>query len=178
MLITYYTGSAQQVPDFTLVNAMNDKNVSLSDYTNYAGVLIIFTSNACPYDGYYLNRIKKFSQDYKSKIPVLLVNSNTNESPEAMRKYGDQCGFTTPYLADKEQTLMQSLGATKSPEAFLLKNSGRKFSIEYRGAIDDNPQVESDVHDALLKNAVEAMLAGKAIQTKEARPVGCTLRKK
>lgn len=171
-------GFTQQVSDFTLVNAMNGKNVSLTDYSSYPGVIIIFTSNTCPYDGYYLNRIQKLAQEYDSKVPIVLVNSHVNESIEAMRQYGEKCKFSIPYLADKDQTLMQSLGATKSPEAFLLKKVGGKFTVWYRGAIDDNAQVESDVHVAHLKSAINALLEGKAVQQSEVRPVGCTIRKK
>ena len=87
-------------------------------------------------------------------------------------------GLTIPYLSDKDQTLMQRLGATKTPSAYLLKNNGGNFSVVYKGAIDDNPQVPGDVRRAYLKDAIDIMLANQKIETVEVRPVGCTIRRK
>lgn len=171
---------AQSVQNFTLTNVINGKPVSLDTYPSCSGVVIIFTSNACPYDEYYRGRINKLSRDYTDKVPVILVNSSSdpNESVENMTKKAQQLSMSVPYLADKDQTLMQSLKASKSPHAFLLKNDGGKFSIVYNGALDDNAQVEADVRHAYLKDAIDIMLTNQAIQTAEVRPVGCTIRKK
>jgi hypothetical protein len=95
-----------------------------------------------------------------------------------MVKKAQQLGLSAPYLADKEQTLMQQFGATKNPQAFLLKNDGGKFTVVYKGAIDDNAQVEADVRHAYLKDAVDILLTNQKIETTEVRPVGCTIRKK
>ena len=159
---------------------MNGKQVSLDTYPSCTGLLIIFTSNTCAYDEYYRGRINKLSNDYQDKVPVLLVNPGTDptESNDNMVKKARELGVTVPYLADKDQVLMQNLGATKSPQAFLLKNNGGKFSVVYRGAIDDNAQVEADVRHAYLKDAIDIMLTNQKIETPEVRPVGCTIRKK
>lgn len=170
----------QQVPNFSLTNVMNGKPVSLDTYPSCTGLLIIFTSNTCAYDEYYRGRINKLSNDYQDKVPVLLVNPGTDptESNDNMVKKARELGVTIPYLADKDQVLMQHLGATKSPQAFLLKNNGGTFSVVYRGAIDDNAQVEADIRHAYLKDAIDIMLTNQKIETPEVRPVGCTIRKK
>jgi hypothetical protein len=169
-----------QVQNFTLTNVVNGKSISLDTYPSCAGLVIVFTTNACPYDEYYRTRISKISSEYQDKVPVLLVNSSADaaESAENMVKRAQQLGITIPYLADKDQTVMQSLGATKSPQVFLLKNAGGKFSIVYSGAIDDNAQVEKDVRQSYLKDAIDIMLTNQKIETAEVRPVGCALRKK
>jgi peroxiredoxin len=174
------TTLAAQVSNFTLTNVVNGKAISLDTYPSCAGILIVFTTNACPYDEYYRTRIKRISNDYQDKVPVLLINSSADatESAESMTKKAQQLGITIPYLSDKDQAVMQSLGATKSPQAFLLKNVGGKFSIVYSGAIDDNAQVEKDVHQSYLKDAIDIMLTNQKIETAEVRPVGCVLRKK
>jgi Redoxin len=170
----------QQVSNFSLTNVLNGKPVSLDTYPSCTGLLIIFTSNTCAYDEYYRGRINKLSNDYQDKVPVLLVNAGTDpaESNDNMVKKAGELGISIPYLADKDQILMQNLGATKSPQAFLLKNNGGKFSVVYRGAIDDNAQVEADVRHAYLKDAIDIMLTNQKIETPEVRPVGCTIRKK
>jgi thioredoxin-related protein len=171
---------AQQVSNFSLVNVLNGQTVSPATYPSCAGLVIIFTSNACPYDEYYRNRIKQLSQTYQDRVPVLLVNAHTepNESAENMVKKGKQAGFSMPYLADKDQTLMAMLDARKSPEVFLLKNNDGKFSVVYKGAIDDNAQVEADVRHSYLRDAIDIMLTNQKIETPEVRPVGCNLKKK
>ena len=172
--------SAQQVQNFSLVNVIDNKPVGLDAYASNAGVVVLFTTNGCAFDEYYRARISKLSNDYKDRVPVLLVNSSIDpaESTDNMIKKSQQLNLSVPYLADKDQTVMQSFAASRSPQAFLLKNDGGKFSIIYRGAIDDNAQVEADVHRTYLKDAIEVLLAKQNIETPEVRPVGCTIRKK
>lgn len=180
LLITLTHGYSQQVQNFSLKNVINGQDVSLDTYPSCEGLLIIFTSNSCPYDEHYRKRVAKLSGELTEKIPVLLVNSNTEpaESVDNMIKKAQQIGMKVPYLADKEQVLMQALGATKNPQAFLLKNNSGKFTVVYSGAIDDNAQVEADVKHAYLKDAIDIMLANQTITTPEVRPTGCTIRRK
>ena len=95
-----------------------------------------------------------------------------------MTKKGRQLGLTMPYLADKDQTLMQSLKATKSSHCFLLKSTGGKFMVFYNGAFDDNAQVEADVRASYLRDAITAMLNNQSIAMTEVRPVGCNIKRK
>jgi hypothetical protein len=174
------TTFAQQLTDFKLVNVMNDQTVSAASYPSCSGLVIIFTSNTCPYDEYYRARVSKLASSYTDKVPVLLVNSlpDASESKENMVKKAKQSSFSYPYLEDKNQTLMTALDAKKTSEAFLLKNEGGRFVVVYRGAIDDNAQVEADVRHNYLRDAIDIMLANQKIETAEVRPVGCTLKKK
>jgi hypothetical protein len=171
---------AQQISNFNLVNVVSNQSISPATYPSCEGMIIIFTSNACPYDEYYRGRISKLAQTYKDRVPVLLVNSHADpaESKENMVAKAKAVNLPVPYLADKDQTLMASLDAKKSPEAFLLKNVNGNFVVVYRGSIDDNAQVEADVRSFFLKEAVDNMLAKRKIETPEVRPVGCSLKKK
>lgn len=164
-----------QVSPFTLTDVVNGKPVSLSDYNNSKGLVIIFISNTCPFDQYYESRIKALSD---VGLPVLLVNADQSqaENEQAMKASAIAAGWPFPYLADKQQALAQNLGATKTPEAFLLRRDGENFTIVYSGVIDDNPQVATDVGNAYLNDAVEALLAGRPIKTAQTRPIGCSLR--
>ena len=67
-------------------------------------------------------------------------------------------------------------GAKKTPEAYLLKPNGQKFSVVYKGAIDDNPQNPSDIGEAFLKNAIEIVIKGESINHMKSRPVGCMIK--
>lgn len=172
--------NAQQHVDFSLTDVMNGQTVSTETYPSCEGIVVIFTSNACPYDGYYRQRVATLAESYRDKVPVLLVNSLPDgaESVAQMKIHGTETALSVPYLADKEQTLMAKLGARKTPEAFLLKNDNGKFTVVYRGAIDDNPQVAADVRHHYLRDAIDIMRNGQKIETPEVRPVGCNLKKK
>lgn len=178
MLVIAGLSASAQIPNFTLLNSLNGKSVSLTDYKSSTGLVIVFVSTTCPYDSYYYSRIAKFISDQSGKVDVLLVNPNASESSDAMKNKMQELGITSPYLVDKDQTLMQSLRATKTPEVFVLKNKGGQFSLFYKGAIDDNAQVESDVNKKYLNDAVNALLAGQNAEQTEVRPVGCNIRKK
>lgn len=171
---------AQTLANFSLKNVLTGKEVSLKDFASSPGIVILFSSVACPFDSYYANRLKTLETTYVAKVPILLVNSYT-EAPEDetwMIKAANANGISLPYLSDKAQTLMIQLGAQRSPEVFLLKNTSGQFSVIYHGAIDDNAQVEGAVKQAYLKTALENFMAGKPINTPTTRPVGCYIRKK
>lgn len=179
-LITISLGLKAQTPvqNFTLTNVVDGKMVSLDQYSSSSGVVVLFTSNECPFDNYYKDRIKEMISTYAGKVQFLLVNSyiEPEESVEKMHiHYSD---LNVAYLADKDQLAMNALGAKKSPEVFLLKNSSGKFMTAYSGAIDDNPQVSKDVNQKFLKDAIDKMLGGQKIEVSNNRAVGCSMRRK
>jgi peroxiredoxin len=179
-LITISLGLKAQTPiqNFTLTNVVDGKMISLDQYSSSNAVVVMFTSNECPFDNYYKDRIKEMIGVYAGKVQFLLVNSyiESEESVEKMHiHYSD---LNVPYLADKDQLAMNALGAKKSPEVFLLKISGGKFMTAYSGAIDDNPQVSKDVNQKFLKDAIDKMLSGQKIEVTNNRAVGCSMRKK
>ena len=168
------------VPNFKLTNVLNNQEVTLDSYPSCEGMVLIFTSNNCPYDEHYRKRIEQLSKSYQDKVPVILVNAHAepNEDPGKMASKGKALNLSTPYLSDKDQTLVTLLNVRKSPEAFLLKNDNGKFTVIYRGAIDDNAQVEADVRHHYLRDAIDIMLTNQKVQTPEVRPVGCNLKRK
>jgi hypothetical protein len=96
---------------------------------------------------------------------------------EMSRKAREE-NYDFPYLADADQQAVQLLGAQKTPEAFLLVKQGSGYRVVYSGAIDDNPQVEQDVDNAYLANAIEALLANNTAGIPSQRPTGCMIKKK
>ncbi len=169
---------AQDVKNFTLINAKDGKEVSLSNYTSSKAVVIVFTSHECPFDNYYKDRIKELIQTYAGKVQFLLINSNTEEQESAEQMAIHYTDLQVPYLADKDQVVMSALGAKKTPEVFILNLAGGKFIIAYSGAIDDNPQSAKDARQYFLKEAIEKVLAGQKIDVSTQRATGCTVRKK
>jgi peroxiredoxin len=169
---------AQNVADFTLTDVQSNGSVSLKNYINKKGVVLIFTSNVCPYSVYYEGRITQLISDYSDNFQFLLINSfiDDKETPDQMRNKISAWGLAVPYLADKDGSVMKAFGARKSPEVFLLKNNGGTFSIFYKGAIDNNPQVETDVKERYLKNNIDNLLSGRSATNTGTRPIGCMIK--
>jgi peroxiredoxin len=172
------------VNDFTLVNTVDNQSVSLSSFSNKKGIAIIFTSDFCPYSKLYEARIGDLAQEFSNKdIQFILINPNNplvsqEDAVEKMAKNAKEKGYRFPYLADKEQKVANIFGATKTPEVYLLQPSGTRFNIVYSGAIDDNPQVATDVDKHYLKDAITNLLEGKSIAPKYQRPTGCMIKKR
>ena len=170
-----------KVEDFTLQNVKDKSNISLSSFASKKVVVIVFTSHNCPYSKIYEQRAKEFIQNYEQKgVSFLLINpnspsTNAEESVEGMAAAAMQRDYKSPYLADPNQSVCDKFGATKTPEIFILKNQGGSFIIKYKGAIDDNPQVASDVTSNYLKEALEALLAGQPVKISEKRATGCMI---
>lgn len=167
------------IQNFTLTNATDGEQVSL-DNIRQSGVVILFTSNTCPFDAYYTERIRTLIDTHHDKIQFILINScqEPDESIEKMKAAITNRNFHAPYLADKDQAVMNQLGAKKSPTAFLLSGGAGKFKVIYRGAIDDNPQSAAAVTTNFLENAINKMLTGQKQEVADSRVAGCTIRRK
>jgi thiol-disulfide isomerase/thioredoxin len=168
-----------EVRDFSGMNVVDDKTLSLSEFQKETGVVIIFRGNECPFDEYYTQRIVELVREYRGRVAFLLVNPYLEpaEAIDKMKMYSTVWGMGIPYLADKDQSIMAALGARKTPEAFVLKNAGDKFTIVYSGAIDDNPQLPAGVKQKHLQSAIEGLLSDQT-QITSVRTTGCTIRKK
>ncbi|WKN33190.1 thioredoxin family protein [Porifericola rhodea] len=170
------------VDDFTLVNAVDGKEVSLSNVGENKAVVVIFTSNYCPYAKLYDQRISNLIDTYRSKgVKFLLINPNDSkqspaENPSKMAEKVREMGWNIPYLIDSQQKVTSLFNAKKTPQAYLLQQRGGSYQILYRGSIDDNPQVASDVTHTFLKNALDATLQGKPIVDDDTHPTGCMIK--
>ena len=162
-----------------LPNAIDGDSVSLDNKASGSLVVIIFTSNFCPYSKIYEERIIRLHEEYsKLEVKFFLVNPNRgpDDSLEEMKKKATESGFTFPYLRDENQTLTNIMGATRTPEVFLIKVVDSGFSLIYHGAIDDNPQAPNDVELQYLKTAIDQALEGQPIERSQVKVTGCIIK--
>lgn len=170
---------AQNLENISLQDAGTGTKYELRSLKSAKASVIIFWGNRCAYNGYYLGRLKQLATEFNSLgVPFILVNSNRNkiiveESPQEMKKYLQNNRLNLPYLVDANQTLKESLKASRSPEAFLLTSD---LEIFYSGAIDDSPQSEGDVGHPYLREAILSLLANKKPTVAQTRPTGCLIR--
>jgi peroxiredoxin len=169
--------------DFKLQN-VDGKYVSLADFTDAQGFIVVFTCNGCPYAKAYQDRIIALDKKYKSKgYPVVAINPNdtdlkSEDNLEAMKKRAAEKGFTFPYLKDAEYEVFKAYGATRTPHIYVLNKEEGDLIVKYIGAIDDNYQDASAVQEAYLANAVDALLAGKDPNPSATKAIGCTIKQK
>lgn len=167
--------------DFKLEN-VDGKMVSLSDYKDAKGYIVIFTCNTCPYAQAYEDRIISLDNKYKKKgYPVIaIMPNNTDKKPDdalpAMKERAESKGFGFPYLIDKEQKIYPQYGATKTPHVFVLQKTSKGNEVKYIGAIDDNYQDASAVNTKYVEAAVDALLSDKEIAETKTRAIGCSIK--
>ncbi len=174
----YAVGAA--VPSFSLKSA-DGKAVTLADYAGAKAVVVVFTNPYCPYTKLYEKRLAALAKAGEAlNIRYLFVNPMPGEKPTSAQQVaatGSPDGLAgLPMYPDDKQALTKAFGASKTPEAFVLQPSGGQFTLRYKGAIDDNPQLEGDVREAYLRLAVDAVSAGKTIATGDRRAPGCMIK--
>ncbi len=167
--------------DFRLKN-VDGNYVSMSDYQDAKGFVVIFTCNHCPYAVAYEDRIIELDKKYKPKgFPVIAINSNDpaaepRDSYELMQVRAREKGFTFPYLFDDGQKVYPVYGATRTPHIYLLNRVGSDLVVAYIGAIDDNYRDASAVEEPFLADAIDALLAGQKPDPDFTRAIGCTIK--
>jgi peroxiredoxin len=167
--------------DFKLKN-VDDKMVSLKDYKDAKGFIVIFTCNHCPYAVAYEDRIVALDKKYKAKgYPVIAINPNDprkqkEDSFDLMKVRAKEKGFTFPYLFDDGQKIYPQYGATKTPHVYILQKTDKGNVVKYIGAIDDNYGDESAVKEKYVENAVDALLQNKEVKVTTTKAIGCTIK--
>ena len=168
-------------PSFSL-QSVGDTIVSLSDYSNQKGVILVFTSNLCPFAKAYEQRIIQLHNKYANLgFTVVAINSNSPEiSPDDnfsnMKLLAREKDYPFPYLKDENEEVCKAYGATRNPHVFLLQKSGSGFLIAYMGAIDDNSLDPGSVSNLYLDNAILALLKGSKPALSSTRPIGCMIK--
>lgn len=167
--------------DFKLKN-IDGNMVSLADYKDARGYIVIFTCNTCPYAVQYEDRIIALDKKYADKgFPVVAIMPNNpsvqpGDSMKAMKARAASKGFTFPYLFDDGQKIYPQYGATKTPHVYLLEKTEKGNVVRYIGAIDDNYKDADAVNTKYVEEAVDALMIGKEIKETKTRAIGCSIK--
>jgi peroxiredoxin len=167
--------------DFSLLN-VDGEMVSLADFEDAKGFILIFTCNTCPYSVAYEDRIIALDKAYKSKgYPVIAINPNDPAAIDGddladMKVRATEKGFSFPYLQDVGQQVYPQYGATKTPHVFVLQKEGNNNIVRYIGAIDDSSRKPNRVKKRYVEQAVDALLAGKSPSTTTTKAIGCSIK--
>jgi len=170
----------KELVDFKLKN-VDGNMVSLSNFPNAKGFIIIFTCNHCPFAKLYPERLNNLNLKYKELgVPLIAISSTDtimyeeDTYPNMVIKAKDE-HFNFPYLFDEMQTVAKNFKAQKTPHAFVIWKENEKWIVKYNGAIDDNGMEPEKVTESYVANAVDALLKGKNILVKETKSIGCQI---
>ena len=179
MPVGYEVGD--KATDFSLPNVDGNK-VSLSDYADAKGYIVIFTCNHCPYAKFYEDRIIALDNKYRELgYPVIAINPNDptvyeEDSFENMVKRSQEKSYPFAYVFDESQEVAKSFGAKKTPHIFLVQKEGGDFILKYIGAIDDSPRDESLIEERYVEEAISSLKAGKELERTTTAAVGCSIK--
>ncbi len=166
--------------DFSL-KSTDGKMVSMKDFPDAKGFIIVFTCNHCPFAIKYEDRINDLAKRYKPQgYELIAINPNDPEvqpadSFEAMQDRAKEKSFAFPYLFDEGQQIFPQYGATKTPHVFLLD---KERVVRYIGAIDDNVEDASLVQEKYLENAIAALSQGNLPEPSVTKAIGCSIKVK
>jgi len=166
--------------DFNLKN-IDGKMVSMADYKEAKGFIIIFTCNTCPYSVANEDRIIALNEKYKSTYPVIAINPNNpaaqpGDSFELMKVRAKEKGFTFPYVFDEGQKVYPQYGATKTPHVYILHKEKEGLRVKFIGAIDDSSRNAKAVKTKYVENAIDALLEGKPVEVTTSKAIGCSIK--
>lgn len=168
------------VKDFNLIN-VDGNMVSLSEYPDARGFIIVFTCNHCPFAKLYPQRMNELNSKYSALgVPLIAISStDTAEFEEdtfsKMIKKSQAENFNFPYLFDGEQTIAKNFNAQRTPHAFLIWKEKNEWVIKYNGAIDDNGAEPGKVNNNYVADAVDDLLNGNDVKLNETKSIGCQI---
>jgi peroxiredoxin len=178
-------GIGSAAPDFSLPG-IDGKTHKLDDYKSSQLLAIVFTCNHCPTAQLYETRIKKLVDDFQTRnVAFVAIQPNdpqairlselgytdVSDSLDDMKIRAEYRHFNFPYLYDGEtQAVSRAYGPKATPHVFIFD---KERKLRYEGRVDDS-QRASIVKSQDARNALEELLAGKAVTLAHTPAFGCS----
>jgi peroxiredoxin len=169
-----------EAPDFSLPDAVSGRTVSLTDFADKKGLLVMFICNHCPYVTRVADQLTALSHDYMPQGIGMVAISCTDlkeyfdDSPSEMKKEAKARNWKFPYAFNQDQQVAKAYKAACTPDFFLF-DADRK--LYYRGRLDQarpNNAIESDGAD--LRRAMDRLLAGQEAPQPQHPSAGCNIK--
>lgn len=173
-------GGKAKLTDVKMLD-VSGKKVSLSDAAGENGLLLMFSSNTCPFvlqwqDRY--NEMKKWAD--QNNVGMIVLNSNYGnrdgvDSYDEMKKMASANNYNFYYVVDEDSRIANEFGGQTTPHVFLFN---KDMELVYKGAIDDNYKSAKDVKNTYVKDALKSLSNGQQVAVAETKPVGCSIKRK
>jgi thiol-disulfide isomerase/thioredoxin len=169
-----------RAPDFALPDVRTGQLVSLADFDDCQGLLVLFICAHCPFVKHIEAELARIGTDYEDKgLGIIAISSNDDENypddtPEKLAEQAERLGFVFPYCHDESQETAKTYRAACTPDLFLFDDD---FKLVYRGQLDDSrPGNDLPVTGANLRAAIDALLDGESITEDQYPAVGCNIK--
>lgn len=167
-------------PDFRLRDVVTGKTVARDDFADKQTLLVIFICRHCPYVVHIQEGLAQLARDYQGKsVGIVGVSSNDpadfpEDAPESLKEMAQGEGFIFPFLFDETQQVALAYTAVCTPEPFLFDGERR---LVYRGQFDDSrPGSSRPVTGKDLRQAMDAVLEGRAVPANQVPATGCSIK--
>jgi peroxiredoxin len=170
-------------PDFSLPDVVSGKTVSLNDFVDKKGLLVMFICRHCPFVKHVEGELARIGNDYADKdIAIVAISANDaaefpDDAPESLKEMAEQLGFKFPYLYDESQGTAKAYSAACTPDFFLFDQSRQSRKLVYRGQLDDSrPDSGEPVTGKDLSAAIDAVLADQPVNPDQRASIGCNIK--
>lgn len=136
-------------------------------------MVVAFISVRCPISNAFNSRLNDLYLEFSKQVDFVVVNSNANESLEAVRRHSADMGYDFPVYKDIGNAVADLFGAVSTPDAFVIDRRG---NLQYHGYIEDAPNPARSKNRA-LRLAIEAALVGQPAPFPETHSFGCSIRR-
>jgi len=168
----------EKMADFTLPVAGSNNMQSLYGIKGKRAVAVIFIATKCPYSNAFNGVMTKLAREYASKgVAVIGINANKTDSAAEVAEHAKTHALGFPVLKDNGNVIADRLGASVTPEVFLLDSS---WTLRYHGALGNSASPTtnpSEASDSEVRPALEAVLAESTVVRAETKAFGCTIKR-
>lgn len=168
------------LPAFALPDVRTGGTLRSTDFRPRAGLLVMFVCNHCPYVVHVKDELARLGTEATARglgvvaISANDVGSHPQDGPAEMATTARAWGWTFPYLYDETQAVARAFSAACTPDFFLFDRGGR---LVYRGQLDDSrPKTTVPVTGRDLRAAIDAVLAGRAVDGRQVPSLGCNIK--
>jgi peroxiredoxin len=167
---------AAGLPKFSLTDSAGATHPS-AEFTSSHAVVLFFITTDCPISNGYVPEMNRIAQAYASKgVRAYGVMTDITTPLAEVQKHSKEYGFTFPVLLDPKQTLIRFTGASITPQAAVLQAGS---TLAYLGRIDNRVegfgQQRPQATQNDLRDALDQVLAGKAVAKPTTKAVGCSI---
>ena len=166
----------RKVGDFKLLDHRG-KSHQLSWYGDQKAVVIFVQGNGCPIVRNGAVTLKKLRDAYTDRgVVFFMLNPQMQDDRASIAEEAEEFGYDFPILVDEAQLVAESLGVDRTSESFVI--DPKAMTVVFRGPVDDRLGYEAQKPEAknhYLRDALDAVLAGKAVPAEVPAAPGCLI---
>lgn len=167
-------------PAFELPDVVSGRLYSLDSFADKTALLAMFVCRHCPYVKHVQDELARIGRDYADRpVGIIAISSNDpiaypDDAPESLKEMAQSLGFRFPLCFDETQQVAKAYQAACTPDFYLFDQQRR---LVYRGQLDDSrPGNNKPVTGRDLRAALDAVLAGKPVESHQKPSIGCSIK--